>query len=246
MTLCATMVITILATEARGAGGTAAESSTASITGLPARLAHDAKRLFTTKTPALVLAAGGAAALAVHPADHQTVQRLSSAPGIVDFFAGGADAGDGSTQAVTAVSVYAIGYAIRNERTKEVGTSLVEAQIVNAFITTGIKYAVNRERPDGGRYSFPSGHASATFVTADVLFQQFGWKVGIPAYAGATYVAISRVADKQHYLSDVVFGAAVGMASARTLEVHARGHDFTISPAPLPGGAAVFVHAALR
>jgi hypothetical protein len=221
----------------------AAQPSVASISGLPKRLALDTKRLFTTKTPALVLAAGGAAALAVHPADHQAVTRLSSSSGIEDFLDGGADPGDGTVQGVTAIAVYAAGYAFHSERTKEVGTSLVEAQMVNFFMTQGVKYAVNRERPDGGRYSFPSGHSSATFVTADVLMQQFGRKVGIPAYAGAAYVAISRLSERQHFLSDVVFGAAVGIASARTLDVHVHRHAFVVTPAPLPRGAAVFVHA---
>jgi hypothetical protein len=218
-----------------------AQSSSASIGGLPKRLALDTKRLFTTKTPALVLAAGGVAAFAVHPADHQSVHGLSTS-GIEEFLDGGADPGDGSVQGVTAIVVYAAGYALGNERAKQVGTSLVEAQIVNMFITTGVKYAVNRERPDGGRYSFPSGHSSATFVTADVLMQEFGRKVGIPAYAGAAYVAISRLSEKQHFLSDVVFGAAVGIASARTLDVGVHRHTFTVTPVPLPGGAAVFVH----
>jgi membrane-associated phospholipid phosphatase len=76
--------------------------------------------------------------------------------------------------------------------------------------------------------------------------QQFGWRVGIPAYAGATYVAISRVSEKQHYLSDVVFGAAVGVASARTLSVSTRRHAFTIVPSPLHGGGAIFVTAMSR
>jgi membrane-associated phospholipid phosphatase len=224
-------------------GRTEAQPSVASITGLPKRFALDTKRLFTTRTPALVLAAGGVAALAVHPADDHVVDRLSTSPGVEDFLDGGANAGDGTVQGLTAIGVYAAGYALRNERTKEVGTSLVEAQMLNLFMTQGIKYAVNRERPDGGRYSFPSGHASATFVTADVLLQEFGPKAGVPAYAGAVYVAISRLSEKQHFLSDVVFGAAVGVAAARTLDVHAHGHRFVVTPAPLPGGAAVFVHA---
>ena len=67
----------------------AAGASTASISGLPGRLAHDAKRLFTTKTPPLILAGGGAAALAVHPADHQAVNRLSSSPGLEHFLDAG-------------------------------------------------------------------------------------------------------------------------------------------------------------
>lgn len=238
-----TVLAALLAAQPSGAR-MESPASTAAITELPKRLALDATRLFTTKTPALILAGGGVAALAVHPADHQAVNRLSSSTGLEDFLDGGAAAGDGVTQGLAAIGVYAAGYAIRDERTKQVGTSLVEAQIVNLFMTQGIKYAANRERPDGGRYSFPSGHASATFVTADVLLQEFGPKVGVPAYAGAVYVAVSRLSEKEHYLSDVVFGAAVGLACARTLDVRAHGHTFTVTPAPLPGGVAVFVHLA--
>ena len=237
-----TVLAALLAAHPHGAL-TDATPSAASITELPKRLALDTKRLFTTKTPALVLAAGGAAAFAVHPADHQAVSRLSSSGGLEAFLDGGADSGDGTVQGLSAIGVYAIGYAIRSERTKQVGTSLVEAQVLNLFMTQGVKYAVNRERPDGGRYSFPSGHASATFATADVLLREFGPTAGVPAYAGAVYVAISRLSEKQHFLSDVVFGAAVGIASARTLDVHAHGHAFTVTAAPMPGGAAVFVHA---
>jgi membrane-associated phospholipid phosphatase len=235
----------LLATQPRDAHAEA-QPSVASITGLPKRVALDAKRLFTTRTPALILAGGGLAALAVHPADHAVVNRLSSSPGLEDFLDGGALAGDGTVQGLTAIGVYGVGYAIRNERTKQVGTSLVEAQILNLVMTQGLKYAVNRERPDGGRYSFPSGHASATFVTADVLLQEFGPKAGVPAYAGAVYVAISRLSEKQHYPSDVVFGAAVGIACARTLDIRAHGHRFTVTPVPVPGGGAVFVQAVAR
>ncbi len=241
MTIAALALVAILSAEAPGTRAPA-EAPAASISGLPMRVAHDARRLFTTKTPVLVLAAGGAAAFAVHGADHQAVRSLANSGGLEEFLDGGADAGDGTVQGLTAIGVYAAGYAFGSGRTKEVGTSLVEAQIVNLFITTGVKYAVNRERPDGGRYSFPSGHSSATFATADVLAQEFGWRIGAPAYAGAVYVALSRLSERQHYLSDVVFGAAVGIASARTLDVSTHGRRFTISAVPLPGGAALVVH----
>jgi acid phosphatase family membrane protein YuiD len=245
VTIGAAVLVALLASQVHDTR-TPPETASASISGLPKRLAHDGKRLFTTKTPALVMAAGGAAAFAVHPADHQSVRSLSMSGGLEEFLDGGADTGDGTVQGLSAIGVYAAGYALGSERTKEVGTSLVEAQIVNLFITTGVKYAVDRERPNGGRYSFPSGHSSATFATADVLAQEFGWQIGAPAYAGAVYVAISRLAEKQHYLSDVVFGAAVGIASARTLDVSTHGRRFRVTAVPVPGGAALVVHETAR
>ena len=58
--------------------------------------------------------------------------------------------------------------------------------------------------------------AFVSFASAAVLQEHFGWKVGLAAYAGAAYVATSRLSERQHYLSDVVFGAAVGIAAGST------------------------------
>ena len=49
----------------------------------------------------------------------------------------------------------------------------------------------------------------------------------IPAYAVAAYVAASRIQSERHYLSDVVFGAALGTAVAHTVN---RGQRLTVSP----------------
>jgi membrane-associated phospholipid phosphatase len=216
------------------------------LSGLPARLGRDAIRLVTTKTPGLVLAAGAVAAAAVHPADQRTVTTLSNSSGADLVFDAGADGGDGTVQVGAAIVVYAVGLATHRQRVAEVGTALVEAQTLNAAITGTTKVIADRTRPDGGMHSFPSGHSSATFATADVLMQQFGRKVGIPAYAGAAYVAISRLSEKQHFLSDVVFGAAVGIASARAVVMHTSGRSVVVSPAALPGGGAVFVSVSAR
>ena len=93
-------------------------------------------------------------------------------------------------------------------------------QIVTSIVTHGLKIGVGRTRPNDGRSSFPSGHSSATFANATVLQRHFGWKVGIPAYAFATYIAASRLPSNSHYLSDVIFGAALGItAGGRTVTV---------------------------
>jgi membrane-associated phospholipid phosphatase len=103
-------------------------------------------------------------------------------------------------------------------------------------LTIGIKEATRRSRPEGAGFSFPSGHTTAAFASATVLQQHFGWKVGIPAYAVAAYVGASRVEMRRHYLSDVAFGAALGIVAGRTVTI---GHQrLLITPMATPEGAA--------
>jgi membrane-associated phospholipid phosphatase len=71
---------------------------------------------------------------------------------------------------------------------------------------------VNAERPNGGGQSFPSGHASVSFSSAEFLRKRYGWGWGLPAYALASFVAYSRVEAGKHYTRDVVAGAALGGA----------------------------------
>jgi membrane-associated phospholipid phosphatase len=96
--------------------------------------------------------------------------------------------------------------------------------------------SVRRERPDGTEFSFPSAHTSVTFASATVLQRHFGWKAGVPAYAMASYVAASRIHDKRHFLSDVAFGAAVGVVSGWTVTVGHGQTRVTMAPVAAPGG----------
>ena len=60
-------------------------------------------------------------------------------------------------------------------------------------------------------------------------------------YAIASYVAASRLHDNVHYLSDVVFGAAVGSIAGRTVTEHGR-ETWTLVPTYTPdGGTAVLL-----
>jgi membrane-associated phospholipid phosphatase len=115
----------------------------------------------------------------------------------------------------------------------------LRAQFVTQALTAAVKMSARRQRPDGTMYSFPSGHSSVSFATATVLHRHFGWKVGAPAYAFATYVAASRVQDRRHFLSDVAFGAALGIAVGRTVTIGRGDAQFAVSPMAVPGGGAV-------
>jgi hypothetical protein len=50
-----------------------------------------------------------------------------------------------------------------------------------------------------------------------VAERHYGWKVGLPAYALASAVAVSRLQRNKHYVSDVVAAAAVGYLVGRTV-----------------------------
>lgn len=101
-----------------------------------------------------------------------------------------------------------------------------------AGATLLLKYCVSEERPNHKNFhSFPSGHTSASFATAAFLQRRYGWKLGAPAYALATYVAWGRVFSKNHYWWDVVAGAAIGAGSAYIFtRPWAREHQLSIAP----------------
>lgn len=85
----------------------------------------------------------------------------------------------------------------------------------SAVITTQIlKQAINKPRPDGGKYSFPSGHTTSAFAGAAFIQRKYGWSYGLPCYALASFVGYSRVQAKRHDTWDVLGGATVGIASA--------------------------------
>jgi membrane-associated phospholipid phosphatase len=102
-----------------------------------------------------------------------------------------------------------------------------------------LKFMADRTRPNGDPRSFPSGHATATFATAMVLQDHYGWKLGVPTFVAATYTAISRLTENKHWASDVTMGAFVGIASARTVTLHLRDRPFALRPYAVPGGLGV-------
>ena len=84
--------------------------------------------------------------------------------------------------------------------------------LVNGIVTYGIKFATKRSRPDrSNKRSFPSGHTSNSFLGATVIQNIYGADIGIPAYLLASITGLSRINDNKHYLSDVIFGAALGI-----------------------------------
>jgi len=77
---------------------------------------------------------------------------------------------------------------------------------------------------------------ASAFATATALQQHYGWWVGVPATLAAGYVATARVHDAKHYLSDVIFGGALGVAAQRTVMLRGGRYGFAFNAVPLRGG----------
>ena len=101
------------------------------------------------------------------------------------------------------------------------------AMVSNGLITVGMKRAFGRERPNGGSYSFPSGHTSHSFTMASISNELYGKNIGLISYGLATLVAVSRMNDNKHYLSDVIFGAGLGTAVGRAFSKNYQKFDET-------------------
>ena len=65
-------------------------------------------------------------------------------------------------------------------------------------------------------YSFPSGHTIASFEACTVLMLH-DKRLGIPATVLAILIAFSRLYLTVHYLTDILAGAALGLAAAWAL-----------------------------
>jgi membrane-associated phospholipid phosphatase len=128
----------------------------------------------------------------------------------------------------------AYGHLAHRPGASDFGSDLLRAQAINGVLTLSLKGITNRRRPDGTRYSFPSGHTSVTFTTAAVIYRHYGMKWGLPAAVAASYVGLSRLQENKHYLSDVVAGAVLGGYIG--LKVAGRHEsDGTVNIAPMIG-----------
>lgn len=192
----------------------------------------------------VILGVGGVAAALAHPVDNDVNARLVSSGWTRNFFSAGNHIGAAYTQAGAAVGLYLVGRYIvpsaagkpRSNKVSHLGFDLIRSLVVSQAFTQGIKIAVRRDRPTGECCAFPSGHSSSAFAFASTLERHLGVRGAWPTYLIASYVATSRLHDNRHYLSDVLFGGALGMASGWTVVGRHGRDDYGLTPTPVPGG----------
>ena len=140
----------------------------------------------------------------------------------------------GSTYGVAgaAATFYLIGRAKHDDRARETGLLGAEALIDSAIVVTALKEITQRARPLAGRErseffergsSFPSGHSIEAWSLATVIANEYHDHplVQIGAYGIASAVSLARFTSRNHYLSDVLVGSAMGYGIGRYV-YHAR------------------------
>ena len=134
---------------------------------------------------------------------------LSRSPGL-------ASAGEHVTESVLlAASLTALGKGIAGRALPGVQTS------------ENFAWARGFHKGNGPFVSFPSGHTAAAFALAASLTGEAGaWRPGLDRYVGpaaytvASAIAVARVYQRVHWMSDLPLAAAIGIWSGLSVESH--------------------------
>jgi membrane-associated phospholipid phosphatase len=178
--------------------------------------------------------------------DRATSRALQNSPSRLDEYRSFSNYGLASFAAAGA-GFYFMGALSHDDHKKETGFLAGEAMADTYAVDSVLAYSFGRNRPyqDEGRgeffrggTSFPSDHAALSWAAASVFAHEYpGPLTQLFAYGFATAISASRVADQEHFPSDVVVGSAVGWLIGR--EVYRKHHDPELggdTVGPISGG----------
>lgn len=100
---------------------------------------------------------------------------------------------------------------------KQQTINLAIANTATLIVVTALKHTVKEERPNGSDdLSFPSGHTAIGFTNAALLYYEYKdsniWYAS-SGFLFATTTGVFRIANNEHYTSDVLAGAGIGLLS---------------------------------
>lgn len=122
---------------------------------------------------------------------------------------------------VPVLSVYglnAVGIKGKNNLRDRTMIYLLLSVIQNTTVFS-IKKLSHRLRPDSSAYtSFPSGHTTTAFASAEFFYREYKdvsiW-YGVAGYTFAAATGYLRMYNNKHWFSDVVAGAGIGILSTK-------------------------------
>ncbi len=205
----------------------------------------------TSRHAAYTLGAGGALAL-VALSDHT----LSGSAGEARRQDNGAflnvanELGNPTRVLPAAAALFGATLLTHNTRLQDAAFTSLESALYAGGVTSVLKNTVGRSRPyrlDGpydfdpfsGQKSFPSGHTTLAFALVTPWVAYYPGPVTYALFGLTTGTAVARVVRGDHWPSDVVAGAAIGILTGYALanrhERHPGGLD--ISPVVYASGA---------
>lgn len=131
--------------------------------------------------------------------------------------------------------VIAAGLATGDGRTLRTGARILGAHALATMLKSLVKLGVDRTRPhliaSQGRYrlrkgqryegnynSFPSGHTASSVAVARALGREYPGAQA-PALGVASAVAATQVVRSTHYVTDLLAGAAIGLAAEAMVDL---------------------------
>jgi membrane-associated phospholipid phosphatase len=156
-------------------------------------------------------------------------------PGLERFFVKIKTIPESIALAAYGAILFSTAYVRQDERLFEYGTLALEALAVQQFYHVATKLLIGRESPYQGegegeiygptKFSFPggtpSGHASTAYAQLAVLAHYWDkWPLHVLAHLGGLYVSAALVYERQHFISDVIIGSAMGYYIGRWIVHH--------------------------
>lgn len=213
---------------------------------MPRVLWHDTKAAFGNPWNLVLLASAGGASIALrttnadYHVDEYYRERHTFDGDWPDTFA---TLGNPALHFALAGVWYVAGQQLQDDKTYEVGRKLFSALTITGATTMFLKVAAWDDAPNGEWGAWPSGHVSSTMAMATVLNGAYGPLVGVPMFGLTALVGIERMDDREHWLSDVVFGAVLGWVVGETVFKEHRpeilGGEVVPYVDPVRGGAGV-------
>jgi len=183
----------------------------------PLRLDRDIARLGSRDSLLLIAAGGALAALTWNAVDPDRAMARFDASALDPLYDVGNEYGSGVTMGAGSLLLLGAGGLTGSRSLVRLGGDLTRSFALGGSLAWGLKAAFQRQRPGGGPHSFPSGHTTIAFAAAPVFAKHLGWRGGVLAYGIAAGTACGRLEERRHFTSDVIFGAALGLAVGRAV-----------------------------